>query len=49
MVPVKQGKNGFNATVVARSCRGNKAEKDPNSIVMSITVNDAFGAIPSLP
>ena len=48
MMPIKERENRFNASVMTGRCGGDEAEKNPNSIVVGITVDDAFCAVASL-
>ena len=48
MVAVKQSEHGLDATVVASSRGGDKPEKNTHSIIVSITVNDAFCTVASV-
>jgi hypothetical protein len=45
---VKQSKDWLNRPVVACGGRGNQTEKDANSIVMRIGVNDALRTVATL-
>ena len=49
VVAVKQGQNGFNASVMTCSRGGDEAEEHPDRIVMGVDVDDTFRTVPSLP
>ena len=48
VVAVKQCENGLNRAVVSGGGCRNKSEEDPDSIVMSIAVDDAFCSVAAL-